>query len=286
MVKQKIVTAFAPASCANINCGFDILGFTLESPGDTVILNINARNKTIIKKITGDNGRLPFDPKLNTATVAIDNLLTTLNIKIGIDVVIHKQMPLGSGLGSSAASSVAAIYALNHLLDFNLNKHELIQYAMVGELAASGAIHADNVAPSMLGGFTLIRSMSPLDIVQIPTPQNLYYTIIHPDLEINTHDARGILKNYVSMNKVIEQSANLAGLITGLCTSNYALIGRSLHDVIIEPIRSLLIPKFDIIKNVALESGAIGFGISGSGPSIFTLNSDLDTAVAVGTTLN
>ena len=180
------IKVFAPASCANVSCGFDILGFALESPGDEVILYKSNKSVVTIREIIGDHGKLPHDVKLNTASVAINSVLSELNLSYGVDIVIHKRMPLYSGLGSSAASSVAAVYALNLLFELGLNKNELIHHAMKGEFVASKAMHADNVAPSMLGGFTLIRSYSPLDIVQITSPSNLYYTIIHPDLEIST----------------------------------------------------------------------------------------------------
>lgn len=281
MLTKNKVEAFAPASCANLNCGFDILGFALETPGDIVIVRKSQHKKITINRITGDKGRLPLNPNLNTASVAVKYLLKTLHINCGIELTIHKNMPLESGLGSSAASSVAAIYATNSLLDLQLSKEELIQYAMRGETVASGDEHADNIAPSMLGGFTLIRSYSPLDIIQLPTPKDLYYTIIHPDLKINTHDARNILRQNVPLKHVITQTANLGGLISGLYLSDYNLIGRSLNDVIIEPVRSLLIPFFDEIKQIALNYGAIGFGISGSGPSLFTLNKSHDTALLV-----
>ena len=281
-LSRESIKVFAPASCANVSCGFDILGFALEAPGDEIILYKSNNPGVKIREITGDHGKLPYDERLNTASVAISSLLVKLNLNYGVEIIIHKRMPLYSGLGSSAASSVAAVYALNLLFNLGLNKHELIQYAMNGEFMASKAMHADNVAPSMLGGFTLIRSYSPLEIVQVPSPSNLYYTIIHPDLEISTRVARKILRNQVELTDMITQTANIAGLITGLCTNNYQLIGRSLNDVVIEPTRKLLIPKFDEIKLAALNAGSLGFGISGSGPSLFTLNANQDIATKVG----
>ncbi len=281
MATTQRIEAFAPASCANLNCGFDILGFALETPGDTVIIQKAQHKNVIIKKITGDAGKLPLNPDKNTASVAVKYLLKKLNIKCGIEITIHKNMPLESGLGSSAASSVAAIYALNNLLELGLSKMELIQYAMMGETVASGEAHADNIAPSMLGGFILIRSYTPLDIIQLPTPKDLYYTIVHPNISINTKEARSILRHNVALKDVITQTANLGGLISGLYLNDYALIGRSLNDVIIEPVRALLMPYFNEVKDVALNSGALGFGISGSGPSLFTLNKSKDSALVV-----
>ncbi len=282
MISKESIKVFAPASCANVSCGFDILGFALEKPGDEVILHKSNKLGISIREITGDHGKLPHDVKLNTASVAINSIMHSLDINYGVEITIHKRMSLYSGLGSSAASSVAAVYGLNALFNLGLSKQELIYHAMQGEFVASKAIHADNVAPSMIGGFTLIRSYSPLDIVQIPSPTNLYYTIIHPDLEVSTKIARQILKKQVFLADMITQTANLGGLIAGLCTNDYKLIGRSLNDVIVEPIRKFLIPKFDELKDVALNTGALGFGISGSGPSLFTLNDNLETAIRVG----
>ena len=278
---KKSIKVFAPASSANLNCGFDILGFALKSIGDEIILQLGRKKGLRIKKITGDNGILPLDVEKNTASVAINSLLKHKNIKCGLDLTIHKKMPLESGLGSSAASSVAAIYALNILLDLNLSKFELIRYAMDGEFIASGTHHADNIAPSMLGGITLIRDARIPDVVQLPTPKNLFYSIIHPKLGINTKSARGILKNYVSLKDCVTQSANVGGLVCGLCTDNYELISRSLTDVIVEPSRMALIPNFKQIRDSALFSGALGFGISGSGPSLFALADNEDTAMIV-----
>ncbi|MFN8769257.1 MAG: homoserine kinase [Neisseriaceae bacterium] len=282
MSSSKSIRVFAPATSANVNCGFDILGFALESIGDEIILNINKKKGLSIKKITGDGGTLPLDINLNSATVAMSSLLKHNHIECGIDITINKKMPSESGLGSSAASSVAAVYGLNALLGLNLTKLELLKYAIHGEFIASGALHADNIAPSMLGGFTLIRDAHTFDIVQIPSPSNLHYAIIHPHLKINTKEARKILKNYVNLNDFITQSANLAGLIAGLCTDDYSLISRSLVDVVVEPNRRPLIPNFNYIKQSVLDAGALGFGISGSGPSLFTLNSSENIAHKVG----
>ncbi|MBY0378841.1 MAG: homoserine kinase [Burkholderiales bacterium] len=278
---MKSIKVFAPASSANLNCGFDILGFALNSIGDEIILQLSSKKGLRIKKITGDNGILPLDIKKNTASVAINSLLKHKNIECGLELTINKKMPLESGLGSSAASSVAAVYALNMLLDLNLPKLELIKYAMDGEFIASGTYHADNVAPSMLGGITLIRDARIPDVVQVPTPKSLFYSIIHPKLEINTKLAREILKNYVSLKDCITQAANIGGLVCGLCTNNYELISRSLTDVIVEPSRMTLIPNFKQIKESAILAGALGFGISGSGPSLFALADSQQVAMLV-----
>ena len=190
-------------------------------------------------------------------------------------------MPLGSGLGSSSASSVAGVFAVNKILNSPLETKELLPFAMEGERIACGSAHADNVAPALLGGFVVIRSYAPLDFFQIPTPKNLYVSIVHPDIEVNTKDARHILKNEVSMKKAISQMGNVAGMIAGLMSSDYKLIGRSMVDFIIEPIRSILIPQFFEVKMAALEAGALGCSISGAGPSIFAFSEGKETAEKV-----
>jgi homoserine kinase len=191
-------------------------------------------------------------------------------------------MPLGSGLGSSAASAVAGVFAINQLLGMPMTQQELLPFAMEGERLACGSAHADNVAPSLLGGFVLIRSYSPLDVIKIKTPPNLFCTIIHPHIEVQTKDARDILRKKILMSDAIIQWGNVGGLIAGLMSSDYELIGRSMQDVIVEPIRSILIPGFNEVKAAGLEAGALGCGISGSGPSIFALSTKEATAQKVG----
>ena len=198
---------------------------------------------------------------------------------------MHKKMPFGSGLGSSAASSVAGVFAVNELMGQQLNTEELLKFALEGERVASGSAHADNVAPSLMGGFVLIRSYDPLDIIKIKTPEKLNAVIIHPDIEINTKDARNILKKNVPIKSAIRQWGNVGGLIAGLTMNDFGLISRSMEDVIIEPVRSMLIPGFDQVKSAALQSGALGCGISGSGPSIFALSNATDLAGKIGTAM-
>jgi homoserine kinase len=275
------IKVFAPATVANVACGFDIFGLAVDNPGDEVIISKRTDDKIVIQSITGDNGKLTLDPAKNTVTVPIIKYLSQINSTQGFDVILNKKMPLGSGLGSSSASSVAGVFAVNQLLNLPLKTKELLPFAMEGERIACGSAHADNVAPALLGGFVVIRSYSPLDFFQIPTPENLYVTIVHPDIEVNTKDARYILKNEVSMNKAISQMGNVGGMIAGLMSSDYALIGRSMVDFIIEPIRSILIPQFFEVKMAALDAGALGCSISGAGPSIFAFSEGKETALKV-----
>ncbi|UCE08737.1 MAG: homoserine kinase, partial [bacterium] len=258
---------FAPATVANVACGFDILGFAIDNPGDEVILTKKKDPGVSISKITGDQSELPIDPEKNTAGVAVLTFLKYLKSNQGIDIELHKKMPLGSGLGSSAASAVASVFAANILLDNPLDKQQLLPFALEAEKIACGVAHADNAAPALLGGFVLIRSYDPLDVVRISTPQKLFCTIIHPQIEIRTEDARKILKKEILFKDAIIQWGNIAGLIAGLIKSDYGLIQRSMQDVIIEPVRSILIPRFQEIKNAAIGAGALGCSISGSGPS-------------------
>jgi homoserine kinase len=275
------IKIFAPATVANVACGFDIFGLAVDNPGDEVVLRKRQDNKIIITKITGDEGKLPLNPEKNTVTVPIISYLKSIDSQAGFDVELRKKMPLGSGLGSSSASSVAGVFAVNQLLGNPLTSKELLPFSMEGERIACGSAHADNVAPALLGGFAVIRSYSPLDIFKVPTPENLYVTIVHPDIEVNTKDARYILRNEVQLKKVISQMGNVAGLIAGLMQSDYALIGRSMVDFIIEPIRSILIPEYFNVKNAALEAGALGCSISGAGPSIFAFSEGKETAEKV-----
>lgn len=276
------IKVFAPATVANVGCGFDILGFALNEPGDEVIVRFSDVPGVRIIKIEGDGGRLPTEAARNTAAVSILKFLEKINSKQGVEIEINKKMPLGSGLGSSAASAVAGVFAVNELMGRPLEKKELLEFAMEGERIACGAAHADNVAPSLLGGFVLIRSYSPLDVIKIQTPHNLFTTVIHPNIEINTSDARKILKKEIPLKDAIIQWGNIAGLVAGLMSSDFALIGRSLEDVIVEPVRSILIKGFDSVKKSAIEAGALGASISGSGPSMFALSDSEEKANNVG----
>ncbi len=280
---KKEIKVFAPASVTNVSCGFDVLGFAIDWPGDEVILKITDTPGINISKITGEDGRLPLDSKKNTAGLSLISLAEHLRFNKGIEIEIHKKMALGSGLGSSAASAVASVFALNEILDRPLTKNELLPFALEGEKLTCGGIpHADNVAACLMGGFVIVRSVDPLDVINIDTPKDLYCTIIHPHLEINTSDTRKILRKQILLSDAVKQWGNVAGLVAGLINKDYNLISRSLQDVIIEPIRSILIPGFNEIKNAAIKVGALGCSISGSGPSIFAFSKTNSVAENVG----
>src|SRR5690242_2603405 len=265
----------SPATVANLVCGFDVLGMCLHEPYDEMEIRLINERKILIQ--SADGYPLPSDPQQNTAGAPLIEILKTINEPIGFEVLIKKNIKPGSGLGSSAASASGVVIAANHLLKNRFNKNDLVQFAMFGEKVASGVKHADNVAPGIFGGVTLIRCIFPLDIVSI-TPPPLFVTVVHPQIEVKTSDARQILRKEVLLKDAIRQWGNIAGLVAGLVKQDYELIGRSLEDVIIEPVRSILIPGFDLIKKRCKEAGAMGGGISGSGPSIFMLSRDKKTA--------
>ncbi len=280
--EMKSIRAFAPATVANVSCGFDIFGFAVESPGDEVTLTLSDTPGVRMVRIEGDDGRLPLEAGRNTAGVAVLAFLREINSRQGVDIILKKNLPLGSGMGSSAASSVAALVGINHLMGNPFEKKDLLPFAMEAERVACGSAHADNVAPALLGGFVLIRGYDPLDVVNIPTPVDIFCTLIHPHLELNTQDSRQVLRMNISLKDAVTQWGNIAGLVAGLMKPDYGLISRSLKDVIAEPIRSLLIPGFDRIKEKVRENGALGSGISGSGPTVFALSTDRETAERVG----
>lgn len=274
------IKIFCPATIANLSCGFDVLGLCLETAGDEMIIKKSDIKGVRITKIVGAD--LPLEAEKNVAGVAALAMLENVKTEFGFDIEIYKNIKAGSGIGSSAASSAGAVFGINELLGRPFTRKELVLFAMQGEKLASGNAHADNVAPALLGGFTLVRSSNPLDIIKIESPSELYATVVHPQIELKTSDARSVLKQNVSLKSAITQWGNVGGLIAGLYTKDYELIGRSLHDEIIEPLRSVLIPGFDLIKQTALENGALGSGISGSGPSIFALSKGKETAEKIG----
>ena len=274
------IKIFCPATIANLSCGFDVLGLCVETAGDEMIIKKSNVKGVRITKIIGAD--LPLETERNVAGVAALAMLEYVDTEFGFDIEIYKKIKAGSGIGSSAASSAGAVFGINELLGKPFTRKELVLFAMQGEKLASGNAHADNVAPALLGGFTLVRSSNPLDIIKIESPSELYATVVHPQIELKTSDARSVLKQNVSLKSAITQWGNVGGLIAGLYTKDYELIGRSLHDEIIEPLRSVLIPGFDLIKQTALENGALGSGISGSGPSIFALSKGKETAEKIG----
>lgn len=270
----------APATVANLVCGFDILGLCLMEPYDIMEVSLLQEKKVVIN--SSDGYQLPKDPQQNTAGAPLIEMLKAMNENIGFEVTIHKNIKPGSGLGSSAASAAGAVVAANHLMGNRFSKEEMVGFAMFGEKVASGVKHADNVAPCIMGGVTLIRSIFPLDIISIAAPP-LFITVVHPQIEVKTSDARQILRKEILLKDAIKQWGNIAGLVAGLLQSDYDLISRSLEDVIIEPVRRVLIPGFDLIKENCLQAGALGGGISGSGPSLFMLSKDKATAQHVET---
>jgi len=274
------VHIFSPATVANVGPGFDILGFALNLPGDEILIEKIDASDHVIADRSGVG--LPLDPEKNVATVAIDAMLSQLGSRQKFHLTFLKKIAPGSGIGSSAASSAGAVFGANVLLGNPHTNEELVPFAMKGEEAASGSAHADNVAPALLGGFVLIRSYEPLDIISIPGPDQIYCSVVYPEISIATEDSRKILKTTVSLEKAITQCGNVAGLVTGLITGNFRLISDSMQDVIAEPIRSFLIPEYDDVKKSALEAGALGCSISGSGPSIFALSKDEETAQKTG----
>lgn len=272
---MKKVRLKVPATVANLVCGFDILGMAIHEPYDEMELRLLETPGIII--IHKDNFGLPEEPSKNVTGVVLLKIQEHLNLKNGFEVIINKKIKPGSGLGSSAASAAGAAVGANELLGNIFTKEELVHFAMFGEELASGVRHADNVAPCIFGGITLVKSSNPVDIIPLSAP-DLFVTAVHPQVEVKTSDARQILKKSILLKDAIEQWGNIAGLVAGIQKNDFGLIGRSLNDVIIEPVRSILIPKFNEIKEKSLEIGALGGGISGSGPSIFMLSEKEETA--------
>lgn len=275
---MKQITVLAPATVANVVCGFDCLGFALGAPFDEMTLRLT--DEKAIRIINHDEFDLPTEPEKNVAGVALAAILNEIEDNIGFEIEITKHIKPGSGVGSSSASAVGAVVAANKLLDERFSRLELAEFALKGEFLASQGRHADNVAPCLYGGFTLVRSVSPLDIVEIEFPK-LFVTVIHPQIEIKTSEARKILPTEIPLKSAIQAWANVGALIAALSKGDYGLISRSLEDLIVEPVRKSLIPHFDEVKNASLKANALGGGISGSGPSIFMLSETLETANSV-----
>jgi len=264
------VRARATATVSNLNCGFDVLGLAIDAPCDFIDLEMTGSGVVEIAGIKGCDS-LSRDPEKNVVGVVLDAMIRATGTKEGFRAYIEKGITPGSGIGSSGASSAAAAYAANELMGNIFSPDELVTFAMEGERLASGSAHADNVAPALLGGITLIRSYEPLDIVQVNIPSELICVVIHPEIEIKTSMARGILDKQIPLATAVQQWGNVGGLIAGLCSNDYDLIGRSLVDHVAEPKRSSLIPGFHEMKNAAMQNGALGAGISGSGPAVFAL---------------
>ncbi len=277
---METIKVFCPATIANISCGFDVLGVALDAVGDEMVVRKTKEKGVRITKLEGQD--LPMETLQNVAGVAGLALLKESKYEGGFEIEIYKKIKAGSGIGSSAASSTGAVWAMNELLGKPFSILELVKFSMEGERLASGVAHADNVAPALFGGFTLVRSYDPLDVIPIPSPKELFATVIHPQIEVKTSDSRKILKTNITLADGIKQWGNVGGLIAGLFKEDYDLIGRSLEDHIVEPIRSILIPGFDDVKAAAITAGALGCGISGSGPSIFSFSKGEEIAQKVG----
>ena len=280
-MKNQSIKVFAPATVANVVCGFDVLGFAVNEPGDELIMEMIDKPGVNIISIEGDEGKLPLNPTKNTVSASVISLLQKINRPdVGVNIKLKKKMPMGSGLGSSAASAVAGLFAVNELLGRPLSKEQLLPFAMEGEALACGHGHADNVAPALFGGFTLIKSYEPLEVIALPVP-DLYCALLYPHVDVPTRDARQIIRSKVLLKDAVTQWGNIAGLISSLYTQDYELLGRCMKDVIVEPIRSMLIPEFDQMKEIAMKNAALGFGISGSGPTVFSLYKSKDDAEKV-----
>ena len=273
------IKLFSPATVANVSCGFDVLGFCLDSIGDEMVIRKTTEKGIRITKIEGYD--LPFEVEKNVAGVSALAMYEAANPNCGFEIEIYKHIKPGSGVGSSSASAVGSVYGMNVLLGNPYSKTELTAFAMKGEAVASQSEHADNIAPALFGGFTLVKSLDPLEVLQIPTPSDLFAVVIHPQIEIKTADARKILPKTIALKEAITQWSNVGSLVHGLHTNDYDLISRSLKDVVVEPFRSQLIPGFESIKKTALAHGALGTGISGSGPSVFSLCKSEDSALDV-----
>lgn len=276
------IRAFAPATVSNIACGFDVLGFAIEGPGDEVVAELRDEPGVEIGELTGDGGRLPRDAERNTAGVAVRALLERFDAtERGVRLRVHKRMPLASGLGSSAASAVAAVVAADRLLGLEAGRDELLRCALEGERVACGSAHPDNATPSLYGGFVLIRSSNPLDVIELPVPAGLSCALVRPRVAVETRKARAALGTRVELAAAVRQWGNLGALVAGLFRGDLELISRSLEDHVAEPVRAGLVPGFREVQEAARGAGALGCSLSGSGPSIFALSADAEQAERV-----
>ena len=276
------ITAQAPASVSNVCCGFDILGFPLNDPVDLVTVSFTESSDITISSVEGDDGKLSKDPKKNIIGIVAQSFLNSIESNQGVDLQLKKGMPIGSGLGSSAASAVATAVAMNALFDTPFTHEQLLEFALEGETQISGSRHADNVAPALHGGLVLVKSMDPLDIYPIPCALDLQCVVVYPHMKILTHDSRSNLSQEVPLSKVVAQSTHIAGLVLAIMTGDRELLAKSLCDEIFEPQRCSQIPGYHALKAAALSHGAIGCGISGSGPSIFALCETPLQAIEIG----
>ena len=279
----RAVRVFAPATVANLGPGFDVLGLALSSPGDLIEAELTPDGGVEIVEITGDGGILSRDSEKNVAAVAAAAVLRHARSSHGLRMRLHKQMPLASGLGSSGASSAAGAFVANELLGRPLPVGDVVLCAMEGERPASGTPHADNVAPSVMGGIVLVRSYEPFEVVALPVPDTLHISVVHPQCEVSTAEARKLVNGRkFALDEIVPNLGNIAGFVAALASGDLGLLGRSINDRLVEPLRARLIPGFDAVKQAALDAGALGCSIAGSGPSVFALVGNADAAQAVG----
>lgn len=278
---KKSVRVFAPGTVANMGCGFDVMGMTLNGAGDILTVSVSEGDGLVIENRS--EVELPTDIDKNVITPAVRALMKEFGEPRMIEVIVESKIAPGSGIGSSAASSAAAVYALNEALGSPFSPEKLVEFAMEGEkLISGGTPHADNVGPAILGGVVLMRGYEPLDIVRLPVPDNFFCSVVHPDIMVSTKDARAVLPHEIPMRTAVKQWGNVAGLVAGLALKDVYLIGRAMVDSVVEPHRKHFIPGFDELRAKVLEAGAIAVNISGAGPSVFAVSSDMDTASRVG----
>ncbi len=281
----RLVRVFAPASVSNLGCGFDIFGMALDGPGDEVVVRAAKGTGIVSVSVSGDAGRVPTDPARNAAALAVEGVLDRLGSAAGVAIEVHKGIPMASGLGGSAASAVAGAVAADALLGGKLDRTALLECAMIGEQKGSGADHADNAAPSLLGGFVLVLPGRPPKMVELPTPEDLFVAVVHPEMEVETRHARTILGDTISLKAGVQQWGNAAGMVAGLFRGDWDLIARCLCDAVAEPVRAKLVPGFERVRASAINAGATGAGLSGSGPSVFAVCRGRDAAERVVTAM-
>ena len=274
---MKHMEVFAPGTVANLGCGFDVMGLTLDGVGDRMEVAVETDAEGL--SIRNDSGvELPESIDENVITPAVRAMLAAYGRPVRVAIRLLEKIVPGSGIGSSAASSAAAVYGINELLGRPFSGKQLVEFAMQGEALLGGTAHADNVGPALLGGVVLIRGYEPFDIVRLPVPDNFFYAVVHPDIVVSTKMAREVLPHEIPLAKAVKQWGNVGGLVAGFALRDVALIGRSMQDAVIEPYRKGFIPDYDLLKRAALDEGALALNIAGSGPSVFALASDYAVA--------
>ena len=282
-MENKTIRVFAPASTANLGCGFDVMGMALDGVGDVLRMSVGDGDSLVINNESGMN--LPSDIEKNVITPAVRAFMAAAGKKAAVEITVEKKILPGSGIGSSAASSAAAVFGLNELFDRPFTVKELVDFAMQGEKLISGTAHADNSAPAVMGGIVFIRGYEPLDIVSLPVPDSFCFSVVHPHIMVSTKEARDVLRKEIPMREAVTQWGNVGGLVAGIMTGDMPLIGRSMRDVVVEPYRKGFIPGYDDLKAACMATGALAVNISGSGPSVFALSDSLETAERVGKTM-